>query len=62
MTTENNEADLSILTRNEVQSTLSSENNAKCKQCQECYLMLKNNNDDNNGCLWKVYMERGQDE
>lgn len=38
MATENNEADLSILTRNEVQSTLSSENNAKCKQCQECYV------------------------
>lgn len=41
MATENNEAAPSILTGNEVQSILSSENNAKCKQCQECYLMLK---------------------
>lgn len=59
MSAENNEADLSILTRNEVQSILSSKNNAKCKQGQECCLTLKNNNDDNNGYLWKVHMERG---
>lgn len=38
--TENTEADLHILTKNEVHSVLLREKNARY-QCQECYLTLK---------------------